>query len=383
MGEDSRINRRLLPILGSLLLLLSCGDDPIGPFGELEVATTSLPNAGRTLYYSATLEATGGNDDYTWSLAVGSLPTNLSLAATGQISGTPTVAGTSDFTVKIASGDGQTSQQMFSITVSGAFLDSEFAVVVESDIVYATGAVRSPTVGEIDLHLDVYRPADANLPALRPGFILIHGGGFTGGSKTNATMVALGNAYAARGYVAASISYRLVGDDPPTDALAHDPSSAQSVAAAAARVDAARAVEWMRDNAASYGIDPDRLPMGGYSAGAITSMGTAYRDAGVDGADVQAVLSLSGGLYGLESIIEADEAPLIMIHGTADPTVSFSLAEAIEAQALSVGLIHEFYPLEGVGHGTPSVLVSKVVDGITLADRIRNFFYVHLGLEAL
>jgi len=109
----------------------------------------------------------------------------------------------------------------------------------------------------------------------------------------------------------------------------------------------------------------------------------ADRDAGVDGADVQAVLSLSGGLYGLESIIEADEAPLIMIHGTADPTVSFSLAEAIEAQALSVGLIHEFYPLEGVGHGTPSVLVSKVVDGITLADRIRNFFYVHLGLEAL
>ena len=214
MGEDSRINRRLLPILGSLLLLLSCGDDPIGPFGELEVATTSLPNAGRTLSYSATLEATGGDDDYTWALAVGSLPTNLSLAATGQISGTPTVAGTSDFTVKIASGDGQTSQQMFSITVSGAFLDSEFAVVVESDIVYATGAVRSPTVGEIDLHLDVYRPADANLPALRPGFILIHGGGFTGGSKTNATMVALGNAYAARGYVAASISYRLVGDDP-------------------------------------------------------------------------------------------------------------------------------------------------------------------------
>ena len=375
------MNRRLLPILGSLLLLLSCGDDPIGPFGELEVATTSLPNAGRTLSYSATLEATGGDDDYTWSLAVGLLPTNLILAATGQISGTPTVAGTSDFTVEVASGDGQTSQQMFSITVSGAFLDSEFAVVVESDIVYATGAVRSPTVGEIDLHLDVYRPADANLPALRPGFILIHGGGFTGGSKTNATMVAFGNAYAALGYVAASINYRLVGDDPPTEALAQDPGSAQSVAAP--RVDAARAVEWMRDNAASYGIDPDRIAMGGYSAGAITSMSTAYRDAGVDGADVQAVLSLSGGLYGFESIIEADEAPLIMIHGTADPTVSFSLAEAIEAQALSVGLIHEFYPLEGVGHGTPSVLVSTVIDGITLADRIRNFLYVHLGLEAL
>ena len=46
-------------------------------------------------------------------------------------------------------------------------------------------------------------------------------------------------------------------------------------------------------------------------------------------------------------------------------------------------MIHEFYPLEGVGHGTPSVLVSTVVDGITLADRIRNFFYVRFELGAL
>ena len=195
--------------------------------------------------------------------------------------------------------------------------------------------------------------------------------------------VDFGHAYAQRGYVAASIDYRLVGDDPPTEDLARDPTDLQSVAAAAARVDAARAVEWMRANAATYRIDPDRIAIGGYSAGAITSMGTAYRDAGVDGTDVQVVLSLSGGLYGQESIIEADEAPLIMIHGTADPTVPFSLAEAIEDQALSVGLIHEFYPLEGVGHGTPSVLVGTVVDGITLADRIRNFFYVHLDLGSL
>ena len=95
---------------------------------------------------------------------------------------------TSDFTVEVASGDRHTSQQVLSITVSGRFFDSEFAVEVESDIVYATGTVRSPTVGEIDLLLDVYRPADSNLPPLRPGFILIHGGGFTGGSKTNATI---------------------------------------------------------------------------------------------------------------------------------------------------------------------------------------------------
>ncbi len=384
MREGSRTSCRLLPFLiGLLLLPLGCGgDDPIGPFGTLAVATTSLPNAGRTLAYSATLAATGGDADYTWSITVGSLPTNLNLTATGEISGTPTVAGTSDFTVEVASGDGQTSQQQLSITVSGRFLHPEFAVVVESDIVYATGAVRSPSVGEIDLLLDVYRPADANLPALRPGFILIHGGGFTGGSKTNATMVALGNAYAERGYVSASIHYRLVGDDPPTEDLAVNPTDPVSVAVAAARVDAARAVEWMRANAATYRIDPNRIAIGGYSAGAITSLGVAYGDPGVDAADVQVVLSLSGGLYGTESIIDADDPPLIMIHGTADGTVPFSLAEAIEAQALSVGLIHEFYPLPGVGHGSPSAL-GTVVGGITLADRIRNFFYIHLRLDAL
>ena len=71
------MNRRVLPlIIGSLLLPLSCGGDAAGPdFATLEVATTSLPNAGRTLAYSATLVAAGGDDDYTWSVTDGSLPT--------------------------------------------------------------------------------------------------------------------------------------------------------------------------------------------------------------------------------------------------------------------------------------------------------------------
>ena len=285
------MNHRLLPlVVCTFLLALGCGgDDPTGPFATLTVATTTLPVAGRTAPYSATLMASGGDADHRWSITVGSLPTNLNLAATGEITGAPTVVGTSNFTVEVASGDGQTSQQALSITVSGQFLDPDFAVVVESDIVYATGAVRIPAVGEIDLVLDLYRPADTNLPPLRPGFVLIHGGGFTGGSKTSGSMVAFGNEYAQRGYVGVSINYRLVGDDPPTEDLARDPTNPQSVAAAAARVDAARAVEWMRANAVTYRIDPDRIAVGGYSAGAITSMGVAFRDTGVDGADFQAV----------------------------------------------------------------------------------------------
>lgn len=262
------------------------------------------------------------------------------------------------------------------------FLDPEFAVEVDRDIVYSTGAVRRPSVGELDLLLDVYRPANADQPAIRPGLVLIHGGGFTGGSRTNSTMVTLGTTYAERGYVAVSIEYRMVRDDPPTEELSQSPTNPVSVAAAAARVDAARAVEWMRANAASYRIDPNRIAVGGYSAGAITAMSVGFRDPGIGGAEVQAVLSFSGGLYGAESIIEADDPPLIMIHGTADGVVPFSLAEAIEARALFVGLVHEFYRLDGVGHGSPQQL-GAMIEGITLADRITNFFHAHLRLEGL
>ena len=47
-------DRTLLPVaIGLLLLPLGCGDDPIGPFATLAVVTVSVPNAGRTLAYSA------------------------------------------------------------------------------------------------------------------------------------------------------------------------------------------------------------------------------------------------------------------------------------------------------------------------------------------
>ena len=59
----------------------------------LVVTTTSLPNGTVGTAYSATLAATGGTTPYTWSITSGALPAGLSLAAaTGVISGTPTMA---------------------------------------------------------------------------------------------------------------------------------------------------------------------------------------------------------------------------------------------------------------------------------------------------
>jgi 5'-nucleotidase len=65
------------------------------------VTSTTLPDAPIGKAYVGTLTAAGGKTPYSWSLAGGSLPTGLTLYASGKITGTPTVAGTSTFTVKV------------------------------------------------------------------------------------------------------------------------------------------------------------------------------------------------------------------------------------------------------------------------------------------
>ena len=66
----------------------------------LTITTASpLPTAQPGTAYSQTLNATGGTSPYTWTL-VSALPAGLSLSPGGQISGTPTTAGVTTFTVR-------------------------------------------------------------------------------------------------------------------------------------------------------------------------------------------------------------------------------------------------------------------------------------------
>ncbi|MHC4714185.1 MAG: putative Ig domain-containing protein, partial [Planctomycetota bacterium] len=74
---------------------------------DLVITTSSLPNGTEGVAYSETLAATGGITPYTWAVISGSLPAGLSLnSGTGEISGTPTSSGTSNFTVEVT--DSQT-----------------------------------------------------------------------------------------------------------------------------------------------------------------------------------------------------------------------------------------------------------------------------------
>jgi hypothetical protein len=69
----------------------------------LQISTMALPDGVVASAYKAQLAATGGVPPYVWSIAHGSLPPGLALdAASGTISGAPTMAGTYDFTVQVA-----------------------------------------------------------------------------------------------------------------------------------------------------------------------------------------------------------------------------------------------------------------------------------------
>ena len=83
-----------------------------------EIVTLNLPEGRVGESYLGLLEATGGAAPYAWSLASGVLPAGLALnPSSGQITGTPTVAGTQNFTVRVTGANGASSTRLLSITI--------------------------------------------------------------------------------------------------------------------------------------------------------------------------------------------------------------------------------------------------------------------------
>ena len=84
----------------------------------LTITTASLPAGTVNTAYNQALAAAGGTTPYSWSVSSGTLPAGLTLSSAGALSGTPTAAGTFNFTVQ-ATGGG-TATKDFSLTVNEA-----------------------------------------------------------------------------------------------------------------------------------------------------------------------------------------------------------------------------------------------------------------------
>jgi hypothetical protein len=83
----------------------------------LQITTTQLPGGTLGGTFTSTLSATGGTRPYIWSLLNGALPQGLTLSSSGVISGTPTVAGSSPFTVAVKDSTGASASANLSINV--------------------------------------------------------------------------------------------------------------------------------------------------------------------------------------------------------------------------------------------------------------------------
>ena len=239
-------------------------------------------------------------------------------------------------------------------------------VDVTKDVVYGQNYVNGTLV---KLKMDVYEP-HGDTAASRALVICIHGGGFTGGDKSNKYIVYICKDLAMRGYVTASINYRLQ----PKGNINYGKAVTEAM------YDAKAAVRYFRAHAAQWRIDTSKIAILGSSAGAITALHACYlREAEYEGdsgnsgysSNVSACIDMWGGLYKNVSEIDAGEPPVLIIHGTDDKVVPFTEAMNITKQCDAVGVSYELHALKGEGHA-PWHLLAKFIPWIV------NFLYAKM-----
>ena len=253
-------------------------------------------------------------------------------------------------------------------------------VTAQPDIEYAN------LTGYRPLLLDLYRPR-ARGP--KPLVIWVHGGGWNrGDSRTSGAFEdfpAVLASLAARGFVVASVNYRLSGE-------ARFPAQVQDVKAA---------TRYLRAHAGEYGIDPGRVYLWGGSAGghlaalgAVSCGEAAFAPAAstgrLSGAEARTATAPAGsdcvqgaaiwyGVFDLSdarplnvsgvlgcapetcgeaaaaaspvTYVDRSDPPMLLLHGDTDEEVSVRQAEAMTARLRGAGVPVQTVILPGVGHG--------------------------------
>jgi len=205
---------------------------------------------------------------------------------------------------------------------------------------------QSTTIGgeEKDLLMDIYYPIDDDA-ASRPAIVLAFGGSFIAGDRES--MAFLCEAYAKRGFVAATIDYRLYDL-----ALIPLPTEAEMKDVVVRTIgDMRAAIRFLREDAAmdnEYKIDPNLIFNGGISAGGIVACHTATIEAsdaipqdlldlidthgGFEGnssdnydysSEVSGTINFSGALNDADWL-DANDPAIYSVHDDMDPTVPYA-----------------------------------------------------------
>ena len=232
------------------------------------------------------------------------------------------------------------------------------AATIMQNVVYGTapsldgfGTVESSTTPQ-NLLMDVYKPQGDTFTN-RPVIIFAHPGGFFTGNKNVDDMTAFCDYFARKGYVTATINYRL-GFSVTDNIILHSTRAVYR-----GLQDGRTAIRYFRANAATYGIDPNKVYFVGSSAGAFMALHSIYLDeisekpaeAGINtytnitapfshiapdlgGFDIganlgfngkpDAVISMWGAIQNTNLITPNNNTPIFLIHGEADATVSFN-----------------------------------------------------------
>lgn len=192
----------------------------------------------------------------------------------------------------------------------------------------------------IALQLDIWQPKGDTIDQ-RPVQMWMHGGAWTKGAGDRFSIQAYPQDAAQRGYVGVNISYRLRS------------AAVLPGAALDAYDDGVAAVQWLKDNAARFRIDPSAIIVAGYSAGSINAMNLVYPPYERSQPTAPAASVLGGfGIAGQNAGLPiADRPPVIMFSATNDGTVPYNGVKQRCDEDRAAGNVCDLVTYSSGGHG--------------------------------